>query len=207
MTDKKDKNQETDIKDEKLEKRRKALKNILAGSGTVVTAAAMQDKWAKPVIESVILPSHAQTSGLNGSFTVSNNTLNETDLLDVLVPSASAACPYALCINVTNGFAEVQVDDNGTVSTGNGELPFDITLQPSGTSITGKYDGTNVTGEFSGGTCVPATYEAVPSSADCNLSGAPTTVAPPTTNTTTTTTTTTTTAAPTTIPPTTPFFN
>jgi len=44
--------------------RRKALKSILAGSGGIVTAAAMQDKWVRPVIESVLLPAHAQTSSL-----------------------------------------------------------------------------------------------------------------------------------------------
>lgn len=41
--------------------RRKAVKNILAGSGLTV-AAASSGQWSKPLIESVITPAHAQTS-------------------------------------------------------------------------------------------------------------------------------------------------
>jgi len=41
--------------------RRQALKNILLGSGGVV-AAATAGKWVRPVVESVVLPAHGQTS-------------------------------------------------------------------------------------------------------------------------------------------------
>ena len=37
--------------------RRKALKAITAASGGIVAA-----KWSKPVVDSVVLPAHAQTS-------------------------------------------------------------------------------------------------------------------------------------------------
>lgn len=178
MTDKK-KDSENELSDATLEKRRKALKNILAGSGTVITAAAMQDKWAKPVIESVVLPAHAQTSGLNGSFTATTNPSNETDLLEILVPSANAVngCTFLLCINVNGGSASVQVNDNGTISTGSGALPFNITLQPSGNTITGTYDKAKdqISGTYTG-TCLSGAYPpATRSTATCNLTVSPTT--------------------------------
>ncbi len=39
--------------------RRKALKALTIGTGAVVAG-----HWSKPVVESVMLPAHAQTSGL-----------------------------------------------------------------------------------------------------------------------------------------------
>lgn len=198
MTDKKDKNQEAEINDEKLEKRRKALKSILAGSGTVVTAAAMQDKWAKPVIESVVLPAHAQTSGLAGSFTSSNNTQNGTDLLDSLVPSAHAACPFLLCINVSPvGIVDIQVIDGApVVETGSGtlqEFEKGITLSNK-MSITGVVSGKApervINGQYNG-YCNTGSYpQADEAPGTCKLTGSTTTSTSGTTNTTRTTSTT-----------------
>ncbi len=42
--------------------RRKALKSIAAGTGAVVAGKSMPESWSKPVIDSAILPAHAQTS-------------------------------------------------------------------------------------------------------------------------------------------------
>ncbi|GMR06033.1 MAG: hypothetical protein BMS9Abin25_0614 [Gammaproteobacteria bacterium] len=187
MTDKKENKSDKESNDEKLEKRRQALKNILAGSGTVVTAAALQDKWAKPVIESVVLPAHAQASGVNGSFTTTTNPRNENDLLEMLVPRANAApvpCTFLLCINISGGFATVQVNDNGTISTGSGALPFNITLSPSGNTITGTYDAANdrITGTYAG-TCLNGAYPpATRSTATCNLTVPTTSFSPPPTS-------------------------
>jgi hypothetical protein len=46
----------------KEEERRKILKSTLAG-GAIVTANIMPDDWTEPVLDSIILPAHAQTSG------------------------------------------------------------------------------------------------------------------------------------------------
>ncbi len=42
--------------------RRKALKFISTAGGAVTGLAVFQGKWVNPVIESVVLPAHAQTS-------------------------------------------------------------------------------------------------------------------------------------------------
>lgn len=42
--------------------RRKLLKSIAAGSGVVITGKSLPESWLKPVVSSVILPAHAQTS-------------------------------------------------------------------------------------------------------------------------------------------------
>jgi hypothetical protein len=42
--------------------RRKMLKSMAAGSGAVIAGKSMPEQWAKPVVDSVILPGHAQTT-------------------------------------------------------------------------------------------------------------------------------------------------
>lgn len=42
--------------------RRKVLKSIVAGTGAAATAAHLPESWTRPVVSSVMLPVHAQTS-------------------------------------------------------------------------------------------------------------------------------------------------
>ena len=50
----------TDIKSS--ESRRKLLKSIAAGSGAIVAGKSLPESWSRPVVDSVMLPAHAQTS-------------------------------------------------------------------------------------------------------------------------------------------------
>ena len=47
---------------EQNENRRKLLKSIAAGSGAVIAGKSLPESWSKPVVDSVMLPVHAQTS-------------------------------------------------------------------------------------------------------------------------------------------------
>ena len=42
--------------------RRKLLKSIAAGSGAIVAGKNLPESWSRPVVDSVMLPAHAQTS-------------------------------------------------------------------------------------------------------------------------------------------------
>ena len=42
--------------------RRKLLKSIAAGSGAIVAGKSLPESWSRPVVDSVMLPTHAQTS-------------------------------------------------------------------------------------------------------------------------------------------------
>lgn len=42
--------------------RRKVLKSIVAGTGAAAAAAHLPESWTRPVVNSVMLPVHAQTS-------------------------------------------------------------------------------------------------------------------------------------------------
>jgi hypothetical protein len=51
------------MKNTKLsERRRKLLKTITVGSGAVVSTQVLPEHWVKPIVNSVLLPVHAQTS-------------------------------------------------------------------------------------------------------------------------------------------------
>lgn len=43
--------------------RRKLLKSIAASSGAVVAGKSLPESWTKPIVDSVLLPAHAATSG------------------------------------------------------------------------------------------------------------------------------------------------
>ena len=44
--------------------RRKLLRSIAAGGGAVVAGQTLPSRWTKPVVDSVLLPAHAQTSAV-----------------------------------------------------------------------------------------------------------------------------------------------
>ena len=72
------------------DKRRKALKNILISGGSVITAAQLgKTAWTKPVIDSVVLPAHAQTT-YNAAFSINDPVFlsyvcGDTDNRDVII--------------------------------------------------------------------------------------------------------------------------
>ena len=49
--------------------RRKLLKSIAAGGGVIVAGKSLPDGWTRPVVDSVMLPAHAQTSPGGGGGT------------------------------------------------------------------------------------------------------------------------------------------
>ena len=61
------------------ESRRKLLKSIAAGSGAIVAGKSLPENWSRPVVDSVMLPAHAQTSGPIYSV---NNTRRQEDFPD-----------------------------------------------------------------------------------------------------------------------------
>ncbi len=67
MTDKKNDNKPSTEGSENTlratEKRRQALKKMTIAGGTVAAVGA-SSKWAKPVVDSLIIPAHAQTSAM-----------------------------------------------------------------------------------------------------------------------------------------------
>lgn len=55
------------------ESRRKLLKSIAAGSGAIVAGKSLPESWSRPVVDSVMLPAHAQTSAQIYASTAAEN--------------------------------------------------------------------------------------------------------------------------------------
>ena len=84
--------------------RRRILKTLLAGGGVIAGAKALPEKWAKPVVESVVLPAHAQGSPVPLIFTTrpmpgpgpakqptaKPEQSTASALLDMIIPPAEA---------------------------------------------------------------------------------------------------------------------
>lgn len=107
--------------------RRTLLKSIAAGGGAVVAGKTLPDTWKKPVIDSVMLPAHAQTSGedFSGLYSTQNAFLRPVNrtgsgspvrvakglgerLVGWLVPAAHAGHVLdAICFNEYNLVFEI----------------------------------------------------------------------------------------------------
>ena len=76
--------------------RRQAMKKLLAAGGVVAGSQMVSSEWTRPVVESVVLPAHAITSQIEGSFTTGrvvtamNRQPQDNNLLATLIPSAHA---------------------------------------------------------------------------------------------------------------------
>ena len=88
------------------ESRRKLLKSITAGSGAVIFGKSLPNHWTKPVVNSVILPTHAQTTCpvCQGTYCYS------------FTPQA----PVFMEINVNNQAISISLNTPGGTATGTG---------------------------------------------------------------------------------------
>ena len=91
------------VVDDKQGSRRKLLKSVAVGGGAVAAGKMLPEQWARPVVDSVMLPSHAQTSDPSlGAFAGSGAVVqNESatqmaeqgfseELLEFFTPAANA---------------------------------------------------------------------------------------------------------------------
>lgn len=109
--------------------RRTALKTLFLGGGSL-SLSALPAQWIKPVVDTVLLPAHAQTSpdsgpALNG-FTVSP-LARSPGLLDLIVPKAYASLAFpptggVLCIQSNGGGWIASFDTGSEVATGSGDF-------------------------------------------------------------------------------------
>lgn len=87
-----------------LKNRRKLLKTVAAGGGAIIAGKTLPEKWGRPVVDSVLLPAHAQTSGGPSTYSGATRASLVPDslfakALDTLIPQSHAAS--ALVFDVT----------------------------------------------------------------------------------------------------------
>lgn len=71
------------------EKRRKLLKSIAAGSGAIISGKSLPDSWSRPVVDSILLPAHAQTSACADTIIASSLDSNNAFARYVIIVDAS----------------------------------------------------------------------------------------------------------------------
>ena len=110
--------------EDQIKNRRKALKSMLAASGVVAGSQALSSEWARPLVESVVLPAHAQTSEFTGTFDSemvgAGLLLNQpwyakSNLLDTLISPADAGINSDYAVGVRNSVCSINTGVPGTV--------------------------------------------------------------------------------------------
>lgn len=128
------------------ESRRNLLKSIAAGSGAVIAGKNLPENWTRPVVDSVLLPAHGQTSGPVPVITLSNCQINRAEQTD----------PTELEID----FSFSLQTDPPIDLTPDSTVDFELTFQPSNTVVTHSGDAVidasgNATYETPGGGSLP----------------------------------------------------
>lgn len=107
----------TDNKTEKNTARRRLLKSVVAGGGVLATGKLLPENWARPVVRSVILPAHAQTSPVSfdglfdtGDLITDAGGPQPGSILDMFVSPAHASHLSLSC----NGVSRIQINVSGS---------------------------------------------------------------------------------------------
>lgn len=124
-----DKNKNTP--DAMLDSRRRSFKKILGVGGVMAGSSFAAGQWTKPVVNAVLLPAHAQTSGV-GSLT------------DPCTVTVVCTGQYEFQVNV-NGFVEPATEGVAVDLA----IQFGVSFEELGSPETFGSDTTNTDGEYS----------------------------------------------------------
>jgi len=146
------------------ESRRTLLKSIAAGSGAIVAGKSLPDSWTKPVVDSVMLPAHAQTSC---------QAIDDTYTLDPGEPGASVPAPGVLgndsCTTVVRNTNAVVIQNGPVLSlTVNADGSFQYEVEQEATIFTFTY-----TTESGATATVTVNHDTLPPMMNCLAHGTP----------------------------------
>jgi hypothetical protein len=119
-----------EINENKSGARRQIIKSVAVGGGVFATGSALPGSWVKPMLDTVVLPAHAQTSlppitGVYGGASIgivlnsNDSKVNSYALLDMLI-SPAAAQSVAVPPVLNNHLVE------GLCGEGEGDATFQI---------------------------------------------------------------------------------
>lgn len=125
--------------------RRKLLKSIAAGSGAVIAGKNLPENWARPVVDSVMLPAHAQTSSRtyfifsSANFVSLDNELKGTTPEELIARSEAGPLSWfvetaeaqgennAICVTTDGSTYQVRYQRGPEFYTGSGSVGDPLT--------------------------------------------------------------------------------
>ena len=119
------------------ESRRKLLKSIAIGSGVVIAGKSLPESWSRPVVDSVMLPAHAETS-----------PAEPTDPAEPADPAGCSTTPASTTQPLS--LTDIPGADLGIPDSGNGTFTIPNVNPPSGNCT----DTTTLAGTVSTNTVV-----------------------------------------------------
>ena len=157
--------------------RRKLIKIVAGLGGTAAISASVPGSWTQPVVQAVLLPAHAATSGISNTFFAKvTGTVTSIDRpddwLDVLVPRAYASTlptglgSFSICIQATNGVGQVSLyfvafsecyEFTGTMPNVNSFSGVALSPTGEGVCISGALSSDTISGTFTATSFFPGT--------------------------------------------------
>ncbi len=101
-------------KEKTTDSRRKLLKSLAVGSGAVVAGKSLPESWSKPVINSVVLPAHAETTDGSGSSGGDQTTAAPTTTAEQC-NIAGERCASFVALRITH-YITIDVNSAGAVT-------------------------------------------------------------------------------------------
>lgn len=124
-----------------LESRRQSVKRILGVGGLAAGGHLASGEWVKPIVNAVLLPAHAQTSGISvdsledpcsvSVVCVGPHLLDITVTGAVVPPTAGINVDLDIEVALSNGPFEAAEDFASLVTDGNGEYSTTVTRDQS----------------------------------------------------------------------------
>jgi len=143
--------------------RRTALKKLLIGAGVLAGYQVLPKQWTKPLVEQVVLPAHAQTSGFSLTDPCESVTLvsGNQDSIDVIInvegyiTPATANVTINIAATVTGGTGETTT--NSTTTDGNGKYSLEMVVHggPGITSVFVEITAIGATGSAQCSVSIP----------------------------------------------------
>ena len=94
---------------QKHETRRKAVRAIVLGGGSVTAAKGLPSEWAAPIVNAVVLPGHAATTDDTGIISTANTTPPASTTQATTPAPTTTLCPSGYYFHPEYAFE----DDNG----------------------------------------------------------------------------------------------
>jgi len=145
---------EETVREPKDKSRRSALKKLAIGAGVLAGYQVLPKQWTKPLIEQVVLPAHAQVSGVTLLDPCENLTLvsgnqgsaNVIIKIQGSVSPATANITINISATVTGGTGETTTNSTTTDASGNYSLVMTVHGGPGITSVSVEITSPNASG-------------------------------------------------------------